>query len=313
MLRFLNRYQIVEGIEEIIAESKAEIIMIVPFIKISPNIWNQLKSEETLSKEILLIYREDSMSVSEREKLLSLPNLTMMSHPNIHAKCYLNEHSLIICSMNLYEHSEKNNREMGFLVNNDNYEYREVEAYRDCIKEIRVIINASKLEKKSNKVEQNGFKFQIIEPPENNLKEFVDIINKIFVHKRFVIDTSNNEDYPDIVCMPYHENIIVSLDYDNVEDNEKDVIEIRRVHCRLLHRDAILKSMNALFWSEFPEPRFDQFNIYWDDFRKALTIYPNKKKYPQWLDLAFNQRVTKFKQGLDDVIDYIKSIEKRIK
>ena len=35
---------------------------------------------------------------------------------NLHAKCYLNEKMAVIGSMNMYEFSEKNNREMGVLV-----------------------------------------------------------------------------------------------------------------------------------------------------------------------------------------------------
>lgn len=57
------------------------------------------------------------MAGLEREKLHSLDNLTIMNHPNVHAKCYLNDSSMIVCSMNLYEYSEKNNREMGFCLN----------------------------------------------------------------------------------------------------------------------------------------------------------------------------------------------------
>ena len=34
---------------------------------------------------------------------------------NLHAKCYLNEKKMIITSMNLYEFSQVNNREMAFL------------------------------------------------------------------------------------------------------------------------------------------------------------------------------------------------------
>src|SRR5690606_16757063 len=35
---------------------------------------------------------------------------------NLHAKCYYNEIKMVITSMNMYEFSEKNNREMGVLI-----------------------------------------------------------------------------------------------------------------------------------------------------------------------------------------------------
>ena len=38
---------------------------------------------------------------------------------NLHAKCYLNEESCIVSSLNLYEFSQVNNNEMGILISKD--------------------------------------------------------------------------------------------------------------------------------------------------------------------------------------------------
>jgi hypothetical protein len=58
---------------------------------------------------------------------------------NLHAKCYLNEESCIITSLNLYEFSMVNNNEMGVLINRA----QDVELYRDAYDEAQRIIRIS--------------------------------------------------------------------------------------------------------------------------------------------------------------------------
>jgi hypothetical protein len=57
--------------------------------------------------------------------------------PNLHAKCYFNEDRMVITSMNMYEFSEKHNREMGVLL-----EAREP-AYAEALLEVDSIIAAA--------------------------------------------------------------------------------------------------------------------------------------------------------------------------
>lgn len=94
MAEFLNRSHIIDKIIDIINNADREIIKVVPYIKISPTIWNELIKKKNTEKEIILIYREETMKQSEKEKLHSLSNLTILHHPNVHAKCYLNESSI---------------------------------------------------------------------------------------------------------------------------------------------------------------------------------------------------------------------------
>jgi len=60
---------------------------------------------------------------------------------NLHAKCYLNESKMIIASMNLYEFSQQNNKEMGILIDRSNEDDKKV--YDDAEKEIESIIHNS--------------------------------------------------------------------------------------------------------------------------------------------------------------------------
>ena len=57
--------------------------------------------------------------------------------PNLHAKCYFNEDRMIITSMNMYEFSEKHNREMGVLLKAGE------PGYADALREVDSIIAAA--------------------------------------------------------------------------------------------------------------------------------------------------------------------------
>ena len=71
---------------------------------------------------------------------------------NLHAKCYLNEQSAVIGSMNMYEFSEKNNREMGVLVTKED----DPEVFKDAWKETKSIFDEMKFEK-TTRASTQGF------------------------------------------------------------------------------------------------------------------------------------------------------------
>ena len=60
---------------------------------------------------------------------------------NLHAKCYFNDSEMVITSMNMYEFSEKNNREMGIYINKSN----DNSTFLDAFQETKSIIDNSEL------------------------------------------------------------------------------------------------------------------------------------------------------------------------
>lgn len=56
------------------------------------------------------------MKPNERNSLADLKDVELYYFENLHAKCYFNEEMMVITSMNMYEYSEVNNREMGVLI-----------------------------------------------------------------------------------------------------------------------------------------------------------------------------------------------------
>jgi hypothetical protein len=319
MPKFLNRELISIEIREIIKNAHKEVIMVVPYIKTSKELYGLLADAQSRAVEFLIIYREDCVGQQELQKLQSFTNLTLMNHPDVHAKCYLNETKMIISSMNLYDYSERNNREMGVLLDDD---FFDSQVFQDALKEIRTIIKASSMQKKSTLVAKDGLQFKILEPKEDLLKECLQVINPIFGHKLFEIQTKYDE--PVIVCNPYYEHIAAYLDYDretDVDENGKiyEIITLRRIAIEFQFSDDRLTKVFKHFWTSFSTHLFDQYNVYWkynvywNAGSKLLTMYPNRKKHPQWNDLTFELTVKKFKQGLDLMIDHLKPILRSVK
>lgn len=58
---------------------------------------------------------------------------------NLHAKCYINEESCIISSLNLYEFSQVNNNEMGIFIN----KIEDHNVFKDAYEEAQRIIRIS--------------------------------------------------------------------------------------------------------------------------------------------------------------------------
>lgn len=116
MAKFLTTTGISYHIEDIIKNAKKYIILLSPYLKLSPNLYHRLLEAASNDVTIYIIYGKKELSGDELDKLASIKNLNLFYLENLHAKCYFNESNMIISSMNIYEFSEKNNREMGILL-----------------------------------------------------------------------------------------------------------------------------------------------------------------------------------------------------
>jgi hypothetical protein len=56
------------------------------------------------------------LNQNEKQSLAEFDSIKLFYHENLHAKCYFNENKMVISSMNLFQYSEINNREMGVLI-----------------------------------------------------------------------------------------------------------------------------------------------------------------------------------------------------
>ncbi len=294
MAIFLNRDGILTHFERILEEAIEELIMIVPFIKLTSEIIDQFKKAETRGVEILIVYRENTLSKEQKDILFSFGNVTILHHPNVHAKCYLNERSLIICSMNLYDVSMKNNREMGVLLdyfyknleseqNKNEFDFSNIDdsiALEAAIEEIKIILNSSTIEKSSAKVIQHKFNFNILKNREEIGLELIENINKETANKKFKL-IKNEKDVKNVICANYYENIDVELEiviYFN-ENNLKSAY-VKRVFMHLKHPE--IQKKKIYYNIKIEEYSYKYYKTYWNWHESPIIIYRDSKYNEVW-------------------------------
>lgn len=143
MAKFLTTVGNSFYIEQIIIRSVKSLTLVTPYLKLSKNLKERLLDAQREGVRITLIYGKNELAPKEKRNLFSFNNIEIYFCQNLHAKCYHNEDSMIITSMNLYEFSERNNREMGLLIEKD----KDHEIFNDTLREIESIKNSSVLEK----------------------------------------------------------------------------------------------------------------------------------------------------------------------
>lgn len=143
MAKFLTTVGNSFYIEQIIINSEKSLTLVTPYLKLSRNLMERLSDAQKEGVQITLIYGKSELAPKEKQNLFSFSNIQIYFCQNLHAKCYYNENAMIITSMNLYEFSERNNREMGLLIEKD----KDIEIFNDTLREIESIKNSSILEK----------------------------------------------------------------------------------------------------------------------------------------------------------------------
>jgi phosphatidylserine/phosphatidylglycerophosphate/cardiolipin synthase-like enzyme len=116
MAEFLTTNGTSYHIENIIIEAKSKLVLVSPYLQISKTFYERLKDASNKNVAIKIIYGKDELKPNEKNSLAELKNVELFYFQNLHAKCYLNESKMVITSMNMYEFSEKTNREMGVLI-----------------------------------------------------------------------------------------------------------------------------------------------------------------------------------------------------
>ncbi len=140
MAEFLTTSGTSYHIENIILKAKKHLFLISPFLQISKTLKERLNDCGNRGVKITIIYGKNELKESEKEVLKNIKNISIYFFENLHAKAYLNENTLIVSSMNMYQFSEKNNREMSILIDkkNDN------SVYNDAMNEVLSLINSAK-------------------------------------------------------------------------------------------------------------------------------------------------------------------------
>jgi hypothetical protein len=119
MVEFLETTGVTAALRKLILDTKVYLYLISPYVQLSDRSKELLKEVDSVPGiKITFFCRKDGkISMDDLNFLqMKLQNVQVYEIKNLHAKCYLNENTAIITSMNLYQFSQENNREMGIKV-----------------------------------------------------------------------------------------------------------------------------------------------------------------------------------------------------
>lgn len=141
MAKFLNTRKAVSEIEDLIRNAEQRLILISPYLKLSKDFKELLKYRNSKDKITTVIFGKQELNPNEMKFLQSLRFVILKYNQDLHAKCYLNDDKMIITSLNLYEFSMNNNKEMGVLI--DLKDESDKELFEEAFKEIDFIDETS--------------------------------------------------------------------------------------------------------------------------------------------------------------------------
>ncbi len=190
MAKFLTTSGVSYRIEDIIRNAKKSVVLVSPYLQFSRNFYERLKDAENHKVDITIIFGKNELNQKETDLLAELNKLKLYFSENLHAKCYFNESEMVITSMNMYEYSEKNNREMGVFITKT----QDADLYEEAYRETMSILNASLIQKIGRK-KTDIFK-------EKQKKEYSNNYSK----------RNNNRNYNQGFCIRCAENIPVNID-----------------------------------------------------------------------------------------------------
>ena len=139
MAKFLNTSATNYYLEELIKNASERLVLISPFLKLNDRIKELLEDKDRMKIDIRIVYGKSELQPEEINWLKELSFVRTSFCKNLHAKCYINEESCIISSLNLYEFSQVNNNEMGIFLDR----HEDADIFRDAYEEAQRIIRIS--------------------------------------------------------------------------------------------------------------------------------------------------------------------------
>lgn len=137
MAKFLTTKQISSQLEELIQEADKTLYLVSPYLKLSKDFQELINSRNKNEKKTIIIYGKYELTPEQLKFLTGLRHVYLKFHENLHAKCYLNDTKLIITSLNFYEYSMINNKEMGVLYDTSNPDDQEI--YSKALEHVKFI------------------------------------------------------------------------------------------------------------------------------------------------------------------------------
>ncbi|MEO1055163.1 MAG: phospholipase D family protein [Bacteroidota bacterium] len=142
MAKFINTRKAVSEIEELIKNAGETLTLISPYLKLSSDFKELISYRNSKDKITTIIFRHQDLNPDEVEYLQSLRFTILKYNETLHAKCYVSDTKMIITSLNLYEFSMANNKEMGVLINKN--DETDSQLFQDAMREVDFINETSR-------------------------------------------------------------------------------------------------------------------------------------------------------------------------
>ncbi len=281
-MKFLTTYQVASELETIIKEAKKELTLVTPYLNIPHIIYERLRSATKRGVKLTIIYGKSELNWDEEERIKELENLELYFFKELHAKCYYNERSLVLTSMNLYDYSARNNREMGILVNKN-------KVYKDAVAEVEDIKGFSELEfssifepEQEKEVDNENVDDLLL----TRLKEIFP--DRIFKHGELWDDKT-------CVCHNYSEKMDV-----HVSHRVSVVLHFPKYRLKELHNNHQRQSKG---WDHF-----EGFQLYWNNVDQPVYLYPDRN-YEIWNNEDYKVRYSFLREGIGQLITYLGELQ----
>ena len=169
MAKFLDGSGVQSALTDIIKNADQELCIISPYLKIPIQTKNYLRSIDNKNLPVTIIYRSDfKLSDEDLAFFNELKHLELFHCENLHSKCYINEKEGLITSMNLHEHSQTHNWEMGIRFSKQD----DMGIYNDVIKELGHLETQTKPYVQHKTVAESKQQYKA-EPPRKPVKRTV--------------------------------------------------------------------------------------------------------------------------------------------
>jgi phosphatidylserine/phosphatidylglycerophosphate/cardiolipin synthase-like enzyme len=142
MAKFITTKQITSELEDLIKKADERLYIVSPYLKLSKDFRDLLTYRNTNRKDTKIIFGKQELNPEQMTFFQGLRFVYLFFSEDLHAKCYINDTKMIITSMNFYDFSMMNNKEMGILIDKTITEDSQV--YNDAWTEIDFIEKTSK-------------------------------------------------------------------------------------------------------------------------------------------------------------------------
>jgi hypothetical protein len=136
MAKFLNAAGAQSALVDLIKDAEKNLYVVSPYVKLSSLMKSYFTGIDTKGISLNIVYRTETKLTDEDLAFFKgLTHLKLYQCDNLHTKCYINERAGLVTSMNLHEHSQSHNWEMGILFSRE----KDAEIYADVSDELRLM------------------------------------------------------------------------------------------------------------------------------------------------------------------------------